>query len=428
VSDVGPPREVAGLRVVVSSDDEAGRSGAPLAFALLLFAAAAHAAWLVLAGPPSGLDAGVTAVMLAAAVLSERLAIRIDTRSSYTFLVPLIVLGAILGGPTAAGACVLAAQLGRRKATAARRAFELGLGGTQALAAGLIAETVRDGETWILLAAFAGLFATASLNTVARTFLLRREDSGERSISPRVSRSAVIDLVECALATPIVAIVAFVSIASSTLAATGLASVVLALGLASRARASSVTALASERAAARRDQLTGAPNRRAFEEALAIEHARVARGGAPAGVFVVDIDRFKSVNDRFGHHVGDEVLVGVVERIKSGLRSPDLLARWGGEEIVILAPGIKTIDGLTAFGERVRRLVGDVPLATKTTAIPITVSVGGTLMDGRSSPQAALKAADGALYDAKRTRDTCVVARPPRSALRLDERSHRTAS
>ncbi|MBM3676796.1 MAG: GGDEF domain-containing protein [Actinobacteria bacterium] len=291
-----------------------------------------------------------------------------------------------------------------------------------------MAETVRDGETWILLAAFAGLFATASLNTVARTFLLRREDSGERSISPRVSRSAVIDLVECALATPIVAIVAFVSIASSTLAATGLASVVLALGLASRARASSVTALASERAAARRDQLTGAPNRRAFEEALAIEHARVARGGAPAGVFVVDIDRFKSVNDRFGHHVGDEVLVGVVERIKSGLRSPDLLARWGGEEIVILAPGIKTIDGLTAFGERVRRLVGDVPLATKTTAIPITVSVGGTLMDGRSSPQAALKAADGALYDAKRTRDTCVVARPPRSALRLDERSHRTAS
>ena len=115
---------------------------------------------------------------------------------------------------------------------------------------------------------------------------------------------------------------------------------------------------------------------------MAAEHARVVRGAVPAGLFVVDLDRFKSVNDRFGHGVGDEVLVEVVRRLTDGLRPHDVVARWGGEEITVLAPGIRGRRQLEQVGERIRTLVGELPIATATTALPVTVSVGGTLLDG----------------------------------------------
>ena len=74
---------------------------------------------------------------------------------------------------------------------------------------------------------------------------------------------------------------------------------------------------------------------------MVAEHSRVVRGAVPAGLFVVDLDRFKSVNDRFGHGVGDEVLIEVVRRLTDGLRPSDVVARWGGEEITVLAPGVR---------------------------------------------------------------------------------------
>ena len=153
---------------------------------------------------------------------------------------------------------------------------------------------------------------------------------------------------------------------------------------------------------------------------MAAEHARVVRGAVPAGLFVVDLDRFKSVNDRFGHAVGDEVLTEVVRRLTDGLRPHDVVARWGGEEITVLAPGIKGRRQLEQAGERIRELVNEIPIATSTTALPVTVSVGGTLLDGSVSPATAFHRADGALYEAKRTRDASAVALPPRLTLHLE--------
>ena len=133
---------------------------------------------------------------------------------------------------------------------------------------------------------------------------------------------------------------AYTAVTSETLTAAALTAGLAMLTIAHHLRLTTIEALDAERANARRDQLTGAPNRRAFEEALAGEHARVVRGSLPAGLFVVDIDRFKAINDRFGHAVGDEALVTVVRRLTESLRPSDVVARWGGEEITVLAPGI----------------------------------------------------------------------------------------
>jgi len=97
-----------------------------------------------------------------------------------------------------------------------------------------------------------------------------------------------------------------------------------------------------------------------------------------------------------------------------------VVARWGGEELTVLAPGIASEKALAQFGERIRSLIGDIPLATQKTALSVTVSVGGTLLDGTQSPTAAIRQADQAMYEAKRRRDMVVVTMPPNRSLRLE--------
>src|SRR5262249_42492336 len=191
------------------------------------------------------------------------------------------------------------------------------------------------------------------------------------------------------------------------------ASLIAVLAVAERAHARQAAQLELERTVARTDALTSAPNRLALDEALVLEHGRIVRGARPAGLYIVDLDNFKLANDQHGHDVGDAILIRTVERLRTGLRDLDIVARWGGDELIVLAPDIQGPEGLEAFGERIRHLVGDVAFDLgNSVRLSVTASVGGTLLDGASPPEVVLKRADIAVYRAKQTRNRSVVEIP----------------
>ena len=155
-----------------------------------------------------------------------------------------------------------------------------------------------------------------------------------------------------------------------------------------------------------RDALTGLPNRRAFERAFAreIERARRARRGL--GLALVDIDHFKAVNDELGHDLGDAVLREVARRLADALRETDLVARWGGEEFVLLLPEVDAgaDEGLGLAVERVRERVAAFPVELGGERPPraVTVSIGLANLARGDQADDLLRRADQALYRAKR--------------------------
>lgn len=149
------------------------------------------------------------------------------------------------------------------------------------------------------------------------------------------------------------------------------------------------------------DPLTGLGNRR-FLEARTRELAASAGAGAIAGVIMVDVDHFKMVNDQHGHMVGDIVLRILARRLALPLSADATLVRWGGEEFLVLVPGLST-DEVTALAERLRAAIALTPFAVGSSApLPVTVSAG--CATGRLEPfEALIRAADDALYSAKRS-------------------------
>ena len=157
------------------------------------------------------------------------------------------------------------------------------------------------------------------------------------------------------------------------------------------------------------DALTGLPNRRYFDEFCGLL-ARRRRADDAVGVLMIDIDRFKDLNDRFGHAVGDEVLRAVGEAIVTAVRDDDVPARYGGEEFVVLLRN-PTRSVAVDVGERVRKAVGSLDLREH--GVPrISVSVGAAVARVPDQPIDELVAeADAALYRAKRAgRDRVVAA------------------
>ncbi len=169
------------------------------------------------------------------------------------------------------------------------------------------------------------------------------------------------------------------------------------------------------------DPLTGLFNRAAFLERARTELERTGRTGTSLAVAIIDVDRFKSFNDRFGHRQGDRVLVAVAETIQETIRGLDIAARWGGEEFVILYINVEEKGALIAI-ERVRAAISAIGLSR----VPekITVSAGITLHFGqfdKARIEELVHRADVGLYESKRNgrdRTTLVAMDPevPRSA------------
>jgi diguanylate cyclase (GGDEF)-like protein len=157
------------------------------------------------------------------------------------------------------------------------------------------------------------------------------------------------------------------------------------------------------RAAATRDPLTALLNRREAERVLGLELTRVERNLQSLSVCMVDVDHFKTINDRWGHATGDRVLVHVAERLRKVCRSYDSVARWGGEEFLIVLPDASESVALDA-AERLRTTVCDAPLpAGLDPDVDLSISVGASSVapGAQHTIESVLGCADAALYAAK---------------------------
>jgi two-component system, cell cycle response regulator len=149
------------------------------------------------------------------------------------------------------------------------------------------------------------------------------------------------------------------------------------------------------------DVLTGLRNRRFLSAELERAVSRARRHGLGLAVLLLDIDHFKRVNDEHGHAAGDEVLAAVAVRMGAALRTEDVLARWGGEEFLALAPDTGQV-GAAVLAERLRAAVAAEPVAVlPDLEIPVSISVGWTTFAHGDDDQAMLRRADEALYEAK---------------------------
>ncbi|MBA2557905.1 MAG: diguanylate cyclase [Chloroflexi bacterium] len=158
------------------------------------------------------------------------------------------------------------------------------------------------------------------------------------------------------------------------------------------------------------DALTGLPNRRYFDE-LAVLLKRRRRAGDVLGVLMIDIDRFKRLNDRYGHGTGDRVLRLVADAIASTVRADDTPVRYGGEEFAVLLKQ-SSDEQARDVAERVRGAVAAIPMEALGIERPVSVSVGVAVASGPGGDLALLvEEADRALYLAKRAgRDRVVIA------------------
>lgn len=174
----------------------------------------------------------------------------------------------------------------------------------------------------------------------------------------------------------------------------------LSLALASRFRQQEQARRAAEQLS-RIDILTGVPNRRAFSHDAAGLWSTAVRYGRPLSAIMLDIDHFKHINDRYGHQAGDRILIEVAQLLADSCREGDLVARWGGEEFVLLLPETG-LDKAHAFCERIRQAVERYPFSWGEDRIGVSASFGVAQLEQQLTLDELICEADCWLYRAKR--------------------------
>ena len=158
--------------------------------------------------------------------------------------------------------------------------------------------------------------------------------------------------------------------------------------------------LEEQRQQAMIDNLTGLANRNGLQRRMDEEFERWQRYGGRLLLVVLDVDHFKSINDRFGHLAGDKVLRLIAQQVSRRLRKTDFIGRFGGEEFVILMPGVSPEQGIVAL-EELRSGIEGTPFHFKSEPVPVTISLGFTEFIRDDSLDSAFDRADKAMYQAK---------------------------
>ncbi|MFI5378765.1 MAG: HDOD domain-containing protein [Tepidisphaerales bacterium] len=162
--------------------------------------------------------------------------------------------------------------------------------------------------------------------------------------------------------------------------------------------------------AATTDGLTGLANRATFDRFMSEQFVAAAQTGKPLSMLMIDVDKFKSINDARGHQTGDEVLRILGRLLRGAARAQDLAARYGGEEMVLVLPATSRATA-AAIAESLRRAIAARPLSTESGEVPVTISIGVATVDKDlpfKHPSQLIKAADMGVYAAKHGGRNCV--------------------
>jgi diguanylate cyclase (GGDEF)-like protein len=369
------------------------------------------ALWGLMVGPTTQLQPFVFTALIAAAFLAERIAVPVSPRTWYTISTPIVLLTGLVGGPIAGSIAGAATAVGDEAGTWRRRAAYGGLNSVQGFAAGLAGMTHLGGSNRSILCASIAAITVLASNIAGRVLIghVRRIP-----VKPLARPGNIVDAIEMLVAIPVLALLLqSYDTSGPALMLITIAAMVASLYVVMKTRDRYLARIEEHFADARTDRLTGAPNRRAYDEELERAVARVQRGEHLVALLVFDIDHFKSVNTTYGWTGGDELLRAITGRVGDILRASDHLSRRGGEEFCVIAPGVPDQVALRELAEKVRGIVRMAPFAIVGSSVDVTVSVGATLIDGSLTPTEADGLANAALSRAKDGRDRVVILPEP---------------
>lgn len=156
------------------------------------------------------------------------------------------------------------------------------------------------------------------------------------------------------------------------------------------------------------DPVTGISNRKHLEGRLSAAIAEYQRNASVAGLLFMDVDRFKHINDAYGHNTGDNVLRMVANTIRYTVRDTDVVGRWGGDEFMVILQDVQDENALQVAAKKVWTLAGSSRLDVNGLGLTVTLSIGATMIRSGDTPESLVHRADELMYQSKKAGRNCV--------------------